>query len=161
MLYATLIIIVFISMEGISWFMHKYIMHGFLWYLHASHHESRPATKHKSWQHNDWFGIFFSLLSVGLFYFGIKNSWLFAVGIGITLYGMCYLLVHDVWIHGRFHNSRTFIPKNAYARRILRAHRLHHGRRTKEAGLAFGFLYASQRYEYSAKTRRDDIQTND
>ena len=29
----------FICMEGITWLTHKYVMHGFLWYLHEDHHQ--------------------------------------------------------------------------------------------------------------------------
>ncbi|HCY45426.1 MAG TPA: carotene hydroxylase, partial [Flavobacteriales bacterium] len=25
-------------MEGITWCTHKFVMHGFLWYLHEDHH---------------------------------------------------------------------------------------------------------------------------
>ena len=29
----------FLAMEFVSWATHKYIMHGFLWYLHKDHHQ--------------------------------------------------------------------------------------------------------------------------
>ena len=29
----------FIFMEGVAWFTHKYVMHGFLWSWHKSHHK--------------------------------------------------------------------------------------------------------------------------
>ncbi len=29
----------FSIMEFMAWFTHKYIMHGFLWYLHEDHHK--------------------------------------------------------------------------------------------------------------------------
>ena len=28
----------FVGMEGVAWFAHRYIMHGFLWNLHEDHH---------------------------------------------------------------------------------------------------------------------------
>ncbi|KKX47766.1 hypothetical protein L950_0224770 [Sphingobacterium sp. IITKGP-BTPF85] len=31
--------IVFVLMEGATWIIHKYIMHGFLWGLHKDHHD--------------------------------------------------------------------------------------------------------------------------
>lgn len=34
-----LVILVFILMEGATWLIHKYIMHGFLWFLHKDHHD--------------------------------------------------------------------------------------------------------------------------
>ena len=29
----------YVAMEGVAWTNHKYIMHGFLWVLHESHHK--------------------------------------------------------------------------------------------------------------------------
>ena len=31
----------FALMEAITWATHKYVMHGFLWYLHEDHHKPR------------------------------------------------------------------------------------------------------------------------
>jgi len=33
----------FISMEAVAWLTHKYVMHGFLWYLHRDHHQKEPG----------------------------------------------------------------------------------------------------------------------
>mgnify|MGYP001217713069 CR=1 FL=1 len=42
----------FSVMEFMAWFTHKYIMHGFLWYLHEDHHKK----DHDSWfERNDLF----------------------------------------------------------------------------------------------------------
>ena len=43
-------------MEFVAWATHKYVMHGFLWVLHADHH--RPS--HRGLQKNDWFSVFFA-----------------------------------------------------------------------------------------------------
>lgn len=46
------------------------------------------------------------------------------VGVGVTAYGACYALVHDVYIHGRlgwFANRRI-----AVFDRLADAHRIHH-----------------------------------
>ena len=48
-------IITFCIMEFMAWFSHKFIMHGFLWELHADHHKK----DHDSWfERNDAFFIF-------------------------------------------------------------------------------------------------------
>lgn len=45
----------FLIMEGMAWFTHKYIMHGFLWKLHQDHHKK----DHSSWwERNDLFFVF-------------------------------------------------------------------------------------------------------
>ena len=33
-LYILVLVGTFVVMEGITWLTHKYVMHGFLWYLH-------------------------------------------------------------------------------------------------------------------------------
>ena len=48
----------FIFMEGVAWFTHKYIMHGFLWSWHKSHHK-----KHDHFlEMNDVFAVVFSIV---------------------------------------------------------------------------------------------------
>jgi hypothetical protein len=39
MIYVFVAIGVFLLMEPITWATHKYVMHGFLWYLHEDHHQ--------------------------------------------------------------------------------------------------------------------------
>ena len=38
-LYILVFILTFSMMEFMAWFTHKYVMHGFLWKLHADHHK--------------------------------------------------------------------------------------------------------------------------
>ena len=52
----SIVIGTFIFMEGVAWFTHKYIMHGFLWNLHKSHHK---VHKH-FFEMNDLFAVIFS-----------------------------------------------------------------------------------------------------
>ena len=39
--YILISIVTYGIMEGITWFVHKYVMHGFLWVLHEDHHQPR------------------------------------------------------------------------------------------------------------------------
>ena len=51
----------FSIMEFMAWFTHKYIMHGFLWYLHEDHHKK----DHDSWfERNDTFFLFYAIVSM-------------------------------------------------------------------------------------------------
>ncbi len=62
-------LITFIAMEGVAWLVHKYVMHGFLWGLHQSHH--RP---HKDpVERNDLFSVLFALPAVLCFVIGSNN----------------------------------------------------------------------------------------
>ena len=126
-----------ITMEGVAWFTHKYIMHGVMWGWHHSHHNH-----HKGFfEVNDLFSILFSAVAVGLFVVGLEvpSLWFLApVAAGITLYGIGYFLFHDVIVHRRI--KVKFKTKNPYLRRIMRAHYVHHKVHTREGAEAFGFL---------------------
>lgn len=127
----------FPAMEAVAWASHRWIMHGPLWILHRSHH--LPARG--GWEANDAFGIFFSALSIAGIAFGIAGRpFLLGLGSGMALYGLAYLLFHDMLAHGRF--GRLPVPRNAYLRRLLRAHRLHHAHVARAGAVHFGFLWA-------------------
>ena len=38
-IYIAVTTLTFIVMEGVTWCTHKYVMHGFGWYLHEDHHQ--------------------------------------------------------------------------------------------------------------------------
>ncbi|WP_312193816.1 sterol desaturase family protein [Empedobacter sp.] len=138
-----LVLLVFVLMEPVTWFIHKYVMHGFLWFLHKDHHDH----SHKeSVEKNDYFFVIFAIPTIALMYFGSLNSYnyLFFVGVGIMLYGMAYFFVHDVFIHQRLKCfSRV---KNPYFLALRRAHKQHHKHLSKENGECFGFLYVPFKY---------------
>lgn len=129
-------------MEGVAWFSHKYIMHGFMWRWHKSHHEPREGKFEK----NDLFGIVFALISMTLMIAGSLNGldWRFFFGTGIMLYGFAYFLVHDVFVHQRLHWFKN--TKSTYFQAMRFAHKIHHKVRTKEGAEAFGFLFVSKKY---------------
>ena len=39
--YLSITIATFLTMEVITWCTHKFVMHGFLWYLHKDHHQPK------------------------------------------------------------------------------------------------------------------------
>ena len=131
--------VVFVSMEGVAWFLHKYVMHGFGWYLHEDHHRFTG----KRFQKNDLFGLFFGVIAFILILTGVLSGLdvKFAVGVGIMLYGIGYFLVHDIFFHRRIRIS--YRPRSKYMKRVLNAHAIHHQKSTAHTGVNFGFLYAS------------------
>jgi beta-carotene 3-hydroxylase len=132
-----------VFMEAVAWFTHKYVMHGFLWALHADHHHPRGL----GFQRNDLFAVFFSLIAFGFFLAGYLSGWrpLTSAGIGITLYGVGYVLFHDIMFHKRI--KRIRIPaRTSYLKRIVHAHSVHHRSSGRTGATAFGFLYAPPRY---------------
>ncbi|MGF1924271.1 MAG: sterol desaturase family protein [Bacteroidia bacterium] len=101
-----LIIGTFIAMEAVAWLTHKYIMHGVFWFLHRDHHQKNPTS---FFERNDFFFLIFAIpgiicLALGSFYGNFVALW---VGVGITLYGAAYFLIHDVFIHQRFKMFRN------------------------------------------------------
>lgn len=138
-----IVLATFILMEGATWLIHKYIMHGLLWVLHRDHHDhSTPGPLEK----NDYFFVIFALPAIALFYFGSLNQFnhLFYIGLGITLYGLAYFFVHDIFIHQRikcFTNTQS-----PYLLAIRRAHKQHHKHVGKEEGECFGFLFVPMVY---------------
>lgn len=147
--YILILALSFVIMEGITWLTHRYLMHGFLWFLHKDHHQVEPGFFEK----NDSFFVIFAVPTILLLWFGTydKMWWMQAIGFGIMAYGFSYFMVHDVIIHQRFKwFSRS---KNTYVRAIRWAHKMHHRHLQKEEGESFGMLYVHRRYW--EKVRRD------
>ncbi len=134
-----------VGMEFMAWFTHKYVMHGFLWKWHEDHHLPKHE-KHGFWERNDRFFLVYAVPSASCYIYGSATQtwWIFFVGIGISIYGLIYFLIHDVYIHRRF----NWFPllDNAYSRAILRAHGAHHAKRTKEDTESFGLLVIDPKF---------------
>jgi len=133
----------FFSMEFMAWFTHKYVMHGFLWHIHADHHKK----DHDSWfERNDLFFIFYAVVSMGCIILWSEYGVWFAlpIGIGIFSYGLAYFMVHDIFIHQRFKIFKK--ADNIYAKGIRRAHKIHHKHIGKKEGENFGMLIVPFKY---------------
>lgn len=138
-----IVLVTFILMEGATWIIHKYVMHGFLWVLHRDHHDhSTPGVMER----NDFFFVIFALPAIALMYAGSIHhfDYRFYLGIGITLYGIAYFLVHDIFIHQRMPLFRQ--TQNPYLMAIRRAHKQHHKHVDKHDGECFGFLWVPLKY---------------
>ena len=129
-------------MEAITWVTHKYVMHGFCWFLHEDHH----VLTGKPYQKNDSFALVFAIPSITCFFVGsfYEPTWLIFIGLGILLYGIAYMLVHDIFIHRRFKLFRN--ANNWYAKGIRRAHKMHHKNIHKTGGECFGMLIVPFKY---------------
>jgi NDP-sugar pyrophosphorylase family protein len=56
-IFIIIVLLTFLIMEGITWLTHRFIMHGFLWYLHEDHHQPKYANV---FERNDAFFIFYA-----------------------------------------------------------------------------------------------------
>jgi beta-carotene 3-hydroxylase len=133
----------FIIMEGVAWLTHRYIMHGWFWFLHEDHHIPK---KENVLEKNDYFFLVFAIPGAGLTVLGSigEVTYLFFIGLGITLYGFIYFLIHEIFIHQRlkwFRNSNS-----KYLRAIRRAHKVHHKHIGKYDGECFGMLLVPFKY---------------
>lgn len=140
--FIAIVLFTFILMEGITWLTHRYVMHGFLWYLHKDHHQPEPGFFEK----NDAFFLIFAIPSWLCIMLGLQNGNYIAaaVGFGIALYGIAYFIVHEVIIHQRF---KWFTrSNNIYIKAIRRAHKMHHKHLGKEEGESFGMLWVAKKY---------------
>lgn len=140
----------FIFMEGVAWFAHKYIMHGWLWVFHKDHHKKETDG---FLEHNDFFFLIFAIPGIISLYVGMQNNfnfWFF-IGLGITIYGAAYFFIHDIFIHQRFKILRN--SNNTYLKALRRAHKMHHKHLGKEDGECFGMLWVPFKYFIESKKK--------
>lgn len=142
-------LLVFLLMEVKAWLMHKYVLHGFLWSLHKSHHKPRKSF----WEWNDLFFAYYGLLAMLGFIFGTENlDWRFWTGIGISFYGLVYFIVHDLYIHRRLKIfGKTGIR---YLKALDIAHKVHHKTRSRDGSESFGMLWVHPKYFRLVKSKR-------
>ena len=138
-----IVVAAFLSMEAVAWFTHKYIVHGLLWVLHKDHHKKESTG---FFEDNDLFFLIFAIPGMACLFIGMRKgfNYLFFVGLGITLYGVAYFLIHDIFIHQRFKIFRN--ANNRYFKAIRRAHKMHHKHVDKNDGECFGMLWFPMKY---------------
>ena len=146
-------VVAFALMEPVTAATHRWVMHGVGEFLHRSHHRRRVTT----WEANDWYPVMFAaIVNVGFF---AGFNWdgfgsLVPVGVGVTVYGMAYAVVHDVYIHGRlgwFDGRRI----GAFER-LADAHRIHHLYNAAPYGMLAPVVPAHLR-DRAARTARNPI----
>jgi beta-carotene 3-hydroxylase len=140
-----------LAMEAFAYAAHRWIMHGPGWFLHASHH--RPRTG--NWELNDLYAAIFAVPSIVLLLGGVQLGWWPGwtwIGAGIAAYGAIYFGFHDIIVHRRL--PTRYLPKSAYMKRIVQAHRLHHVVETRTGTVSFGFLVAPRPEALKAELKR-------
>ena len=158
--YIAIVLLTAAAMELVAWSAHKYLMHGWLWSWHADHH--RPHfEKEGFFERNDLFFLVFAIPSAASYMLGsmAQVPWLFCIGIGISVYGLIYFVVHDVFIHRRF----PWLDRldGWYTRGIKRAHGAHHAVTTKDSGQSFGLLLVDRKFFRAKEAGRGDRDARD
>ena len=142
-----IVLATFWFMEFMAWFTHKFLMHGWLWRLHKDHHQKEPGFFEK----NDSFFLIFAIPSIYCYITGsLYHDFRLYIGIGISLYGLAYFIVHDIIIHQRFKIFSRL--NNRYIMAIRRAHKMHHKHLGKEHGENFGMLIVPLKYWINPNT---------
>lgn len=148
LIYTAVTLLSFLAMEAVAWATHKYVMHGWLWVLHSDHHKPGSAG---FFERNDFFFLLFATPGIACLWIGMEQgfNYLFFVGLGITLYGIAYFIIHDIFIHRRIRalGHMDF----AYLRAIRKAHKVHHKHLGRHDGECFGMLLVPRRFIREAK----------
>ena len=138
----------FLGMEIASYILHRYVFHGLLWKIHVTHH----TANHGLFELNDVFSLGFAGAAMWLIFLGANDplgDYRFAIGIGITIYGVAYFIIHDLFTHRRFY---PFKSENRAMQTIRRAHQRHHQSSEKDGFEPYGlFLFD---YELFSKVRK-------
>jgi beta-carotene 3-hydroxylase len=137
------LVLSFTAMEGVSYAAHRWLMHGPGWGWHRSHHGPRRAT----FEPNDRFPLCFAVVGIVLFAAGRSTPALSWIASGITLYGVVYLGVHELYIHRRL---QVWLPSNRYLEWLRAAHADHHRR----GGEPYGMLLPLVRDRVSSGSAR-------
>ena len=117
-----IVAVAFCGMEAVSYLTHRFVMHGFGFGVHRSHHQASDGR----FELNDLYPLMFSSVAISAFAAGTflpDLRPLVHAGIGITLYGAAYLFVHEIYIHRRL--GLVTRPR-AVLEWMKRSHRIHH-----------------------------------
>ncbi|KQJ84170.1 beta-carotene 3-hydroxylase, chloroplastic [Brachypodium distachyon] len=133
-----------VGMEFWAQWAHRALWHASLWHMHESHHRPRDGP----FELNDVFAIInavpaICLLAYGFFHRGLIPGLCFGAGLGITLFGMAYMFVHDGLVHRRFPVGP--IANVPYFRRVAAAHKIHH--MDKFEGVPYGLFLGPKELE--------------
>lgn len=115
-----------VFMELWAMLLHGRIWHSLLWKLHRSHHQKRRGV----FERNDALSVLHAPIAIVLIIYGCEaapslfRECAFGVGIGMSMFGVAYLIVHDGLVHGRL--PVEALAKIPYFAAVRDAHRLHH-----------------------------------
>ena len=127
------------AMEPWARWVHRDVWHGPLMRIHRTHHQSMGEGS-GSIELNDIFSVVHAVLAVVLMGLGYAflEGWLaavaYGVGLGVTVYGTAYFVVHDGLAHGRL--PVAFLRRSRWLRRIRAAHEIHH----RQGGAPYGLF---------------------
>jgi beta-carotene 3-hydroxylase len=135
-------LVVAASMEKWAAVVHRVAWHGPLWRVHRSHHRRREGR----FEANDGLSMTHAPVAIALVLWGCRaapgpvREIAFGTGIGMSLFGVAHLLVHDGLVHGRLPVEGLLrLPVlGRYLRAVVEAHWIHH--RDAARGAPYGLF---------------------
>jgi len=143
--------LVAVAMDFWAAFLHGRVWHTWLYPVHRSHHVPRQGT----FERNDALSCLHAPLAIALIVYGcqsdagVTREVAFGVGIGMTAFGLSYLVVHDGLVHGRL--PVGFLLRSRYLRGVVRAHRVHHAGTAR--GTPYGLFFGRWELARAARVR--------
>lgn len=149
-------LIAFAAMEPWAALLHGRVWHGALWPVHKSHHGALDPERERQWalaggvaqprrveaEANDWLSALHAPIAIAFIVFGCRaepsvlREVLFGAGIGMSLFGVTYVIVHDGLVHQRLPVGA--LAKSVYLKRVRAAHLAHHRGHQAPYGLFLG-----------------------
>ncbi|KYG07605.1 beta-carotene hydroxylase [Sorangium cellulosum] len=135
----------FAIMEVWAALLHGRVWHHALWGIHRSHHTKRRG----AFEQNDALAFLHAPIAAGLIIYGVDGApgplreAAFGFGLGMTAFGLAYVLVHDGLVHRRLPVSG--LARIPYLARVRDAHRVHHSTGGPPFGLFLGPLVLARR----------------
>jgi beta-carotene 3-hydroxylase len=85
---------------------------------------------------------------------GVLREAAFGVGVGMTVFGLAYLAVHDGFVHKRL--PLAFLERFSYFRRVREAHKAHHSR---PHAVPFGFFLGPWELKASERAAAEENES--
>lgn len=128
LIWLPIALVVAIAMEAWAALLHGRVWHRVLWKIHRSHHAKRPGR----FEANDVLSVLHAPIAIALILYGCRaapgfaREAAFGTGLGMTAFGLAYLVCHDGMVHGRLPVQRLL--RWSYFQRVQDAHIEHHRR---------------------------------
>lgn len=144
-----------VAMDSWAALLHGEVWHGWLWSIHSSHHAPPKSGGGPRLEANDALSLLHAPLAIALIVAGcvaeptLTRELAFGAGVGMSAFGLGYLVVHDGLCHGRL--PVGWLLRFRVFRGIVRAHRVHHT--GTSGGAPFGFFFGVRELERRARAR--------
>lgn len=142
-----------VFMEVWAAVLHGKVWHSLLYTLHESHHVPRTGR----WEKNDLLSFTHAPIAIALILYGclaaetVGREVAYGIGMGMTVFGIAYIVVHDGLVHKRL--PVDWLARWRYFRLVRNAHDVHHRTGAVPYGLFFG-PWAVKRYSRQRQAQR-------